>query len=47
MFGIGSVDKNGKRLTVFRLVRDLGGLGVGMMLIIFFIFLGSTLAMVF
>ena len=47
MFGIGSMDKNGKRLTVFRLVRDLGGLGVGMMLIIFFIFLGSTLAMVF
>ena len=47
MFGIGSVDKNGQKLTVFRLIRDLGGLGVGMALIIFFIFLGSTLAMVF
>ena len=47
MFGIGSLDKNGKRLTVFRLIRDLGGLGVGMALIVFFIFLGSTLAMVF
>ena len=47
MFGIGSMDKNGKRLTVFRLIRDLGGLGVGMALIVFFIFLGSTLAMVF
>ena len=47
MFGIGSVDKNGQKLTVFRLIRNLGGLGVGMALIIFFIFLGSTLAMVF
>ncbi len=47
MFGIGSMDKNGKKLTVFRLIRDLGGLGVGMALIVFFIFLGSTLAMVF
>jgi len=47
MFGIGSIDKDGKRLTVFRLIRDLGGLGIGMALIIFFIFLGSTLAMVF
>ena len=47
MFGIGSLDKDGKRLTVFRLIRNLGGLGVGMALIIFFIFLGSTLAMVF
>ena len=47
MFGIGSVDKNGKRLTVFRLIHDLGGLGIGMAVIIFFIFLGSTLAIVF
>ena len=47
MFGIGSIDKSGKRLTVFRLIRDLGGLGVGMALIVFLIFLGSTLAMVF
>ncbi len=47
MFGIGSVDKNGQKLTVFRLIRNLGGLGVGMALIIFFIFPGSTLAMVF
>ncbi len=47
MFGIGSIDKDGKRLTVFRLIHDLGGLGIGMALIIFFIFLGSTLAMVF
>ncbi len=47
MFGIGSMDRNGKRLTVFGLIRDLGGRGIGMALIIFFIFLGSTLAMVF
>ena len=47
MFGVGSVDKDGRRLTLFRLIMELGGLGVGMALIIFFIFLGSTLAMVF
>ena len=47
MFGVGSIDKDGKRLTVFRLIRDLGGPGIGMALLFFFIFLGSTLAMVF
>ncbi len=47
MFGVGSTDKNGKRLTLFRLIASLGGLGVGMALIVLFIFLGSTLAMVF
>ncbi len=47
MFGVGSVDKNGKKLTLFRLIRDLGGLGVGMAFVVFFILLGSTLAIVF
>ena len=47
MFGVGSIDKNGKRLTLLRLILDLGGMGIGMALLIFFIFLGSTLAMVF
>lgn len=47
MFGIGSMDENGKRLTVFRLILNLGGLGIGMALVMIFIFLGSTLAIVF
>ncbi|MCR5830633.1 MAG: hypothetical protein K6G67_00645 [Lachnospiraceae bacterium] len=47
LFGVGSKDKDGKRVTVFRLIRDLGGVGVGMALLMIFIFLGSTLAMVF
>lgn len=47
MFGIGKMDKNGKRLTVFRLMRELGGAGAALALMFFFIFLGSTLAIVF
>lgn len=47
MFGIGSVDKNGNRLTLFGLIKALGGAAAAIIAIMFFILLGSILAMVF
>ena len=47
MFGVGSVDREGKRLSLFGLLRSLGGTGVGIAVITIFVLLGSTAAIVF
>ena len=47
MFGIGQKDKDGKTITLFRALVMLGGAGAFIGLTLFFILLGSTLAIIF
>ena len=46
MFGVGSVDANGKRTTLFGRIRQLGGAGVGLSLGMLFLLLGSVIAII-
>ncbi len=47
MFGVGAVDAAGKRMSLFGLLRSLGGTGVGIGLLTLFLLLGSMAAIVF
>jgi hypothetical protein len=47
MFGIGRMDENGKRITLAGTIRGVGCSGIGLMIGLFFILLGSTCAIVF
>ena len=47
MFGIGRMDRNGKRITLLGTMKDMGCSGFGLLIGLFFILLGSTCAIVF
>ena len=47
MFGIGAVDSDGKRMTVFRLLRSMGGAGIFLAVTMLFLLLGSTMAIIY
>ncbi len=47
MFGVGSVGADGKILSLFGLIKSLGGTGIGLSFGMLAILLGSTLAMIF
>lgn len=47
MFGVGSIDKDGNRVTLFGLIKALGGTAVVIIAIMFFILMGSIMAMIF
>ena len=44
MFGIGKREKDGKKLTVFGMLRSLGGLGIFLAAVLLFTLIGSTAA---
>ena len=47
MFGIGRMDRNGKRITLLGTMKLMGCAGCGIFIELFFILLGSTCAIVF
>ena len=44
MFGIGKREKDGKKVTLFRMIRSLGGIGVFLIAVTLVILIGSTAA---
>ena len=46
MFGVGETDEDGKRVSLFRLLRELGGAGVFIIIMFVGIFIGSVAAIV-
>ena len=46
MFGIGQTQSDGKKLTVFRLIKGMGGIGILLAAVTIVLLIGSTAAII-